>query len=39
MADSAGATLAVNVCQWFIESKINYMPVMLSLSYPLLSIK
>ena len=39
MGDSAGATLAVSACQWFIESNISHLPLMLSLSYPLLSMK
>ena len=39
MGDSAGGSLCVSVCQWLIESDIDLLPSMLSLSYPALSCR
>ena len=39
MGDSAGANLIVSACLWLIESEIWDLPVMLSLSYPVVSIR
>lgn len=37
--DSAGGNLAVAITQWLIESNISPLPIMLSLHYPVLSIR
>jgi acetyl esterase len=39
MGDSAGGNLCVSVCQWLIESNIDFLPKMVSLSYPALSCR
>ena len=39
LGDSAGGTLCVSICQWLIESGIDRLPQMLSLSYPALSLR
>jgi acetyl esterase len=39
MGDSAGGSLCVSICQWLIESGIDQLPQMLSLSYPALSCR
>lgn len=39
LGDSAGGNLCVSVCQWLIESGLERLPCMVSLSYPALSCR
>jgi acetyl esterase/lipase len=39
LGDSAGGNLCVSICQWLIESGIDFLPKMISLAYPVLSLE